>query len=242
MLSVRDGGPLEAGVRAHLDECATCSRTLSAVQARAEAIAQTLTALDGPVEATAAKAGVRARVRAAGQRTPRRWARQHFGRAAALLLVTAGAAAALPGSPVRSLLRPPAAEPEVPAPATTLSESVPQSPASDASGISIAVPEGLVDVVVRGASTGSEVLVTWTDEAAASVSAAPGSRFTYAAGRIEVDASRGTVRLELPRAATRVSLEVDGHLYLTGSPASLEVAGPSVETTLESIRFRVPER
>jgi len=97
-----------------------------------------------------------------------------------------------------------------------------------------------VHVIVRGATTGSEVLVTWTDEAVASVSAAPGSRFTYAAGRVEVDASRGAVRVELPRAATRVSLEVDGDLYLSGSPSALEVGGASVERTRESIRFRVP--
>ncbi|MDH3207264.1 MAG: hypothetical protein OEO79_11665 [Gemmatimonadota bacterium] len=243
LLSVRDGGPLEAGVRMHLDACATCSRALAAAQARAEAIALTLTALDGPVEATAAKAGVRARVRAAGQPAPRRWASQHLGRAAALLLVTAGAAAALPGSPVRSLLRSPATEPEVAAPAATLSESAPQALAVDAasSGISIAVLDGPVHVVVRGAAAGSELLVTWTDETAASVRAASGSRFTYAAGRVEVDASRGTVSLELPRAATRVSVEVDGRLYLSGSPEALEVAGPTVERTRESIRFRVPQ-
>jgi hypothetical protein len=83
--------------------------------------------------------------------------------------------------------------------------------------------------------------VTWTDEATASLAAAPGSRFTYASGRAEVDASRGDIRIELPRSA-RVSLEVDGYLYLSGSIEDLEVLGPASERTAEMIRFRVTER
>jgi hypothetical protein len=239
ILAVRDGEPVSAATREHLEQCVTCIATLREAEDRAEALARTLSALDGPVEATAAKAGVRGRL-GAGERAHRRWGGRHLGRAAALLLVTAGAAAALPWSPVRSLLRP-AATPDVTA---SPSES-PSAPATGPtrapaeSGIAVAVPDGFVQVVVRGADPGTELAVTWSEQAVARLSAPPGSRFTYAAGRIEVDASRGAIQVELPRGARRVSLEVDGRLYLSGSSSGLDVLGPAVDRSADSIRFRV---
>jgi hypothetical protein len=124
-------------------------------------------------------------------------------------------------------------------------EATPISPTPSvvqSAGISVAIPDGRVHVVVRGAAPGSIVSVVWTDQAVASLSAAAGSRFTYASGRIEVDASRGSVDLELPRGAEQVSLEVDGRLYLTGSPERPEVLGPAIERSGEAIRFSVVER
>ena len=50
ILTVRDGGVVDSGTRSHLDDCTTCQGALSAAQMRAETIAQTLAALDGPVE------------------------------------------------------------------------------------------------------------------------------------------------------------------------------------------------
>ena len=245
ILSVRDGGSVQATASAHIAACATCGAALTAAQARAEMVGRTLTALDGPIEATAAKAGVRARLRPSGNvHAPGRWGSRHLGRAAAVLLVTAGAAAALPGSPVRILWGPSTREPALDPPAALSVVGTQSTPSPDASsaGITVAVSDGFVQVVVRGAAPGSEVSVAWTDQHTASLTAPPGSRFTYSAGRVEVDASRGAVRMELPRDARLVSLEVDGDLYLTGSPGSLEVLGPAVERTDESIRFRVDER
>jgi hypothetical protein len=244
VLIARDGGPVDPVVRSHLESCSTCEGAVAAAATRAEVIAQTLTALDGPIEATAAKAGVRARLQMdRGVSAPRTSAGKHLRRAAALLLVTAAAAAALPWSPVRSLWNPPAPAVNVDAPTETPVESTQESPAGNPSsaGITVAVLDGFVEVLVRGAAPGSEVAVTWTDEPTASLTAAPGSRFTYASGRAEVDASRGDVRIELPQDA-RVSLQVDGDLYLTGSRSTLEVLGPALERTAETIRFRVTER
>lgn len=204
-----------------------------------------LTALDGPVEATAAKAGVRARLRPAGSGpAPREWGSRHLGRAAALLLLTAAAAAALPWSPVRDLWRPSApTQATDPSTAPSVAET-PMATTRDATsaGITVAISDGVVHVVVRGAAPGSEVSVQWTDQRTASLTAPPGSRFTYSSGRVEVDASRGSVGIELPRDARLVSLEVDGDLYLTGSADALEVLGPAFERTDESVRFRVDDR
>jgi hypothetical protein len=158
-----------------------------------------------------------------------------------LLLVTAGAAAALPWSPVRAFWRPDdrAREPEASV-ASPARGDAPESGPTE-TGIAVALPDGFVHVVVRGADAGTILEVTWSDEDAARLTAPAGSRFTYAAGRVEVDAARGRVGVELPRAATHVSLEVDGRLYLSGSPAAPEVLGPAVERTEDGIRFSVGE-
>lgn len=244
IVAVRDGEPVDGGTRAHLDECATCSAALSAAHTRREAIARTLTALDRPIESTAAKAGVRARMRPAGSAWPPKWGGRHLGRAAAILLVTAGAAAALPGSPLRTLLSPTASTPSEPSIVAAPAEAMAETATVDAppTRITVAVPDGFAHIIVRGAAPGSEISVTWTHQPTVSLSAAPGSRFTYASGRVEVDASRGAVLAEFPRDATRISLEVDGYLFLTGSSEALEILGPAIERTNESIRFKVAER
>jgi hypothetical protein len=244
VLAVRDGAEVGADTLEHLERCTTCASALEAAHRRSESIEHALTALDKPVEATAAKAGVRARVvEGTSPGTARRWSGWHLGRAAALLLVTAGAAAALPGSPLRTLLLPPVQdEGSVAAPDAPTTTGAAQEAATSnltEGGIAVAVPDGPVEVIVRGADPGTEVSVEWTARATASVSAPPGSRFTYSAGRIEVDASRGSIRVALPSDATEVVLEVDGVLYLRGSPRALEVTGPAVERTSDGIRFRV---
>jgi hypothetical protein len=247
ILTLRDGGTADSAVREHLEACATCRAAMAEAEVRAERIGRTLAALDGPVEATAAKAGVRARLGTRASAAPAHgWGGRHLGRAAALLLVTAGAAAALPWSPVRSLWSPPWSEPAAEAPETPAAVVTrPEAPAevvANEPGITVAVQDGVVQVVVRGAAVGSHVTVSWSDQPTARLTAPSGSRFTYAAGRVEVDASRGDVGVDLPKDASRVSLEVDGQLYLSGSPSALEVPGPAVERSDDAIRFRVVER
>lgn len=241
LLAIRDGVPVDDEARAHLAGCASCTVALDRLRQRADAIEQALCALDKPVEPTAAKAGVRARLTQA--RPPRpRWGGWHLGRAAALLLFTTGAAAALPGSPLRSLLRLPAGviggAPETASEARTRAAPVPSSERARA-GIAVGIPDGLVEVIVRGADPGTGVFVEWSDLGSARVTAPAGSRFTYAAGRVEVDASRGDLRVELPRDAQEVSLAVDGRVYLTGSAQALEVPGPLVEQDGDALRFQV---
>jgi hypothetical protein len=244
ILSVRDGEDLGEEVREHLAGCATCAASLAAARARAESIVVTLTALDRPIEPTAAKVGVRARLRSKDEkRSSRRFGTRHLGRAAALLLVSAGAAAAVPGSPLRSLWSPtPTTEAVDDATAGEATRaSAPPAVAPADVGITVAAPDGAVQVVVRGATPGTEVSVSRSDQSSARITAPPGSRITYAAGRVEVDASRGSIHNELPRRAGEVSLEVDGRLYLEGSPEALTVPGPAVELTEDAIRFLVSE-
>ena len=246
ILAIRDGADAGAQAREHLETCATCATALEEATRRAASIQESLSALDRPIEPTAAKAGVRARLRTRTARKASRWSGWHLGRAAALLLLTAGAATALPGSPLRGILLPavlqgtPASEPAA-QPDAAAESSATVSPALVDAGIQVALPDGVVDVVVRGADPGTELVVEWSDQAAARVTAPPGSRFTYSAGRIELDTARGEIRVALPRAARAVSLQVDGRPYMGGSPSALEVTGPTVERTEQSIRFRVDD-
>ena len=245
IVAIRDGADVDDAAREHVERCATCAAALDDARGRAAAIEHALSALDRPIEPTAAKAGVRARIRA-GAAAParRRWGGRHLGRAAALLLVTAGAAAALPGSPIRTLLLRPLVNDtpnrvesiDAGSAGVAAAEVVPEL--TDA-GIAVAVPDGFVQVFIRGADPGTEVSVRWTEQSTARVSAPSGSRFTYSAGRIEVDAARGDIHMQLPQGATEVDLEVDGVRYLSGSRDRLEVSGPTVDRTDDVIRFRV---
>lgn len=240
ILAVRDGDWAEDFAQAHLTQCVDCSGELGQARTRATHITDSLAALDEDVDVETAKAAVRGRLDVTRGRTARagQWTRWSLGKAAALLLLAAGTASALPWSPVRSWWRTSAPEPSaVPA------RAEPAQTVEGASGGGIAVPvdDGRIAVIVRGAATGASLEVVWVDEPTATVSAPPGSDFTYAGGRAEVDAAAGPIRVELPRAVRLATLEVDGVVYLARSGERLDVAGPVVEWDESHIRFVVPE-
>jgi hypothetical protein len=239
LVAVRDGDPYAALPSAHVEECARCAEELEASRSRSRMIAEVLASLDEPVDGTAAKAAVRRRLDAErGDLLARGgWWRGHLGRAAALLVVTAGAASALPWSPVREWWAGSSAEP-VPASGPTGALTTAQG--SPEASISVAVPEGGIAVLVRGAEPGSLIEVAWGPDAVATVSAPHGSEFSYADGRVEVDATPGPVRVELPGSPGLASLEVGGRLFLARAGTRLDVQGPVDERTDAGIRFLVP--
>ena len=115
ILAIRDGESVPAEARAHAATCATCAAAVESAVQRAATIDDVLSALDRPVEPTAARAGVRARLKSEPSASEgHRWSGWHLGRAAALLLLSAGAAAALPGSPIRNILIPSRSAPPAP--------------------------------------------------------------------------------------------------------------------------------
>jgi hypothetical protein len=241
LVALRDAGPADEPTSGHLRDCPACADRLVEVTARGVAIAEVLTIFDEPVDVRSAKAAVRRRLDAVrgGMHARRGWRHTHLGRAAAILLLTAGAASALPWSPVRDLW--------VRAPAGPLNGTEPASGAvatqgSPPAGISVAVRRGSIAVIVRGAEPGSVIEVMWVDRPTARVSAPAGSQFTYADGRAEVDAVAGPVEVELPRDATFASLEVDGRLFLERSGEQLDVPGPAVTRSDARLRFVVPAR
>jgi len=238
LLALRDGDASAEPATPHLHGCALCAEALEESRTRSRMIAEALATLDEPVETTHAKAAVRRRLDARrGDALRTGWLRAHLGRAAAILLLTAGAASALPWSPVREWWAGPSADPIATGEPT---DAVATAQGSPAAGISVAVPDGRIAVIVRGPAPGSAIDVVWTEGVTASVSAPPGSGFSYADGRVEVDAAAGAMLLELPRAAAFVSLEVDGRIFLQRSGERLDVPGPAAERTDAGIRFVVP--
>ena len=244
IIALRDDDIAEGSTYVHLDECATCVAAVADARSRSTLIAEALATLDGPVDVAAAKAATRARLAPphAARAVParRRWP---HGRAAMILLASAGAASALTWSPLRSLWAPTPSAPEpapaaVAAPAPAL-ESVQETTPS---GIAVPVSDGRIEVIVRGAAPGSALEVAWSGEAIARIAAPPGSVFTYADGRVEVDAAAGGLRVELPRAASAATVEIDGLVYVQRSAAGVVVLQPAIERTDDFIRFVVPAR
>ena len=94
----REGG---FQVRSHLATCASCSVRLQVLLSELEQAAHTLSVLDGPVPAVDAGVLMERARQGMGRSSPPRLSRAA---AVAALLVLAGAAAAIPGSPVRRWL------------------------------------------------------------------------------------------------------------------------------------------
>jgi hypothetical protein len=238
MLAIRDRELIPGDARAHLAECGRCRTTLEELERRAEMIASALCTLDGPLVVERAKAAVRARLDARwdADRVPAgRW-RAHIGRAAAVLLLAAGAAYALPGSPVRAWLEGSVEGDGATAVGPTSQEAVGEG------AIEVDLDAGRIQVVLSGLPPGSTLDVVWTDRATARIVAAAGSSFSFGEGRAEAVVPPGPVRVELPRGASAVSVEVDGRMYLRRAADGLEILVPAAEHTAERIRFIAPER
>src|SRR5690606_29906832 len=105
VVALRDGEEAPESAPRHVEACARCSDVVSDAERRAILITEALAALDDPVvDLEEARSATRARLDRVSEGTRRvggGWMPAHMGRAAAVLLVAAGAVSALPGSPVR---------------------------------------------------------------------------------------------------------------------------------------------
>lgn len=238
IVSLRDGALVSGDAGEHLHGCGRCQAALEESERQADLVAAALEELDEPFDVEAAKRRVRARLDAAPERSLRRRGGLHLGRAAAVLLIAAGAVSALPGSPLRTWLLPSSTDTgNAPAAPSTAQESASEG------GIVVNVPDGRMEVVLSGVQPGSELEVVWRDAATARVSAAAGSSFSFAEGRAEARVAPGPVRVELPRYAPTVSVAVDGRTYVRrSSTGGLEVLEPAEEHSEDRIRFIVRER
>lgn len=229
---------LETELR-HLETCVPCADAVSEAERRALLITEALASLDDPVvDLDEARASVRAKLDRASERTIRGggwWMPAHMGRAAAVLLIAAGAVSALPGSPVRQWI----VGDEVGQPADA---EVREAPAQEAQSVGVTVPVASSGIRVIVSSLGplDRLEVVWVDGGSARVDAPPGSRFSYAEDRVEALVAGGPVRIELPRSGASVTVEVDGMPYLTRTGDVVEVTGPVGERTDARILFVAP--
>lgn len=251
LLAIRDGSSGDdAEGEQHLAGCAPCREALQGLRDRSASIAHALSSLDVVHDVADARARVRQRVTegaaAAGaiplKRSRRFWG-SGFSRAAGILLVTATAASALPGSPVRTWVSELIGSSEEAAVSGAPSALAPGEVAAggETAGVRLALVSGPLRVSLFDVAPGSELRVQWVSGAEAAVFAPVGSRFTSAEGRIEAAVMPGAVRVELPRGLVPVSLEVNGRIYLTNTSSGLEIPGPAEERGPEEIVFRLPE-
>ncbi len=238
LAAIRDGEGTKEAER-HLETCVTCRRSLQALQRRGGLVAGSLSQLDEPFDAGFAREAVRTRVSAGSAR--RRTARR-LGRAAGVLLFlgAAGAAYAMPGSPVRSWLarRGDAGKPQATVEAT---QTAPAASAAKETAVRMDLGPGPARIVLRGVRAGTAVEVTLVRGTTAAVTAPRGTRFATSRGWIEADVAPGTVLVELPRDVVPATLEVAGRVYLRNTDAGVQIPGPAGRHTDGSIRFTVPK-
>jgi hypothetical protein len=215
LLAARDGEPVGASARAHIDACAACRGTVASARRRAAAIDALLAEPAPPLDVEGAKRRVRARLDAEREQGRRHATRfRHARRAAAVLLVSAGAAYALPGSPVPVWLG-------LEEPATAGHgdpESVPASPPRDDEQEILLVPAGDgIDIIVEAVPAGADVEVVWLPGSSARISAGTGARYAIADGRAIATAGEGPVRIGIPRSAPRISITINGRTVYEGT-------------------------
>lgn len=234
-----------ARVRAALEAEPELAARLAALEADAALVSESLLLLDAPPPAARSAEVLPFRRPDPARSAPAR-RRPHVGwaRAASItLLIAAGAAAGLPGSPVRGWLRLGwdrlAGGPE-PASVPTAAAPEAAAPALDApAGIRIEPDLGRLRLVLRDVAGGTPVEVAFVASGSAGAFVTGEARFQAGEGRIDVTAPTGPVRLEVPATATELVLVVDGVTWLTRTGERVEVAGPVVERSEDGVRFVV---
>jgi hypothetical protein len=225
-------------LRAHLDECPQCA-AMAGAQARAhDALVAALPLLD--VEPPIEKARARILRREAERRRPVVVLRRNLPRAASfVVLLTAGTAFALPGSPLREWLATTwktMSEPGEGATETSPAmEGVPPIPGTVGATIP-ATLDGL-QLSILGLREGASVRVLLVEGNRAGIFADEGTRFRSEARGLEATQPPGDVTMEVPRDAPLVTIVVNGEVFLRKTAQGLEILGPVRNRTSTEIRF-----
>lgn len=227
----------DAGViRRHLEGCAPCASRAAELRSAEGLVSTALEGLDPAIDAEGARAQVREKLAGGGRRRTRPAARWSLARAALLILALAGgAAAAIPGSPVRAWLGE-ALERiggESPAPA-------PASGEDELAGVRVEPSAGAVRVVLVGAGPGTRIRVRLVERTAAAVFAGRGTRFGTGPGSVEARLEGDEARVEIPRAALLATVTVNGSVFFRKTTEGVELPGPVQDTVESEFRFRLP--
>jgi hypothetical protein len=223
-------GSIGAETRLHLESCAACRDLVEEARAEERRIIGLLSQVDHPI------AAVDPRILLAGRRTSgRAWGR----RAAAIILgaAIAGAAYALPGSPL------PAALDNLLGIGVARRDSAPATQADRVStppaGIAVPAEDGLV-ILLLAEGEGAVATIELTEDEEVVVRAVEGSAtFTSDPGHVTVRSS-GPVRLQIHIPRTAASVEVRSG----STPVFRKLAGGPVSETLPDStgRFVIPLR
>ena len=218
-------GSTEAETRLHLEGCALCRDLVEGARAEEDRIHALLSEVDHPVATLDPRVILIERKASGGQ-----WARRAA--AAVLGVAIAGAAYALPGSPM------PAALDRLfgtgPVSRDRVAENQAERPAAPSAGIAVAATDGLV---VELEAEGQAVIELVDDEEVAVRAMSGTATFDSESGRLTVRGS-GPVQLEIRIPRTAKGVEV-----LAGSRPVFRMlaAGPASPTSPDSAgRYTVP--
>ncbi len=222
---------------AHIDGCTPCSQALAEQREAGTAVARALSSTDVVLSVEGVRSSIRQRANAQNRaRTAIPWAR-----AAVLVLLFGGAAsAAIPGSPLRSLVDSLFSGDPTTAPALVSETATDDSAISPSAGVGVSAAAGSVRIVLSEVAPGAEVEVTFVDGVMASVTAGENATFSTAPGVVEVSRAGAPIRVEIPRGVEGATVEVDGALFLRKVGPRIELVGPAEDSTAAAILFRVP--
>ena len=198
IVALRDGEPIAENDRAHIAACSTCSILLTEAHARAEVVARMFEEEAGEIDIARAKRAVRDRLDRERSRSSSWMFATGLRRAAAVLLVAAGAVSALPSSPVRAWISG-AADEVAPGPPD---RAVGTSLREEVRSIGVPARAGLV-IALTGAEPGTSVSFVFESRDAVEVSAGEGTRFAIAPARVEASEVVGPVVIRVPADARR---------------------------------------
>ena len=233
-----------AGIATHIESCDSCAAELGELRNAATLFSSSVASLDSAVSlATAGSLRAQAKAR-------RRWLWVTSGNAltrAALLILglTAAAAAAVPGSPVRRL---------VDAAIRSLSGSVPRTatiqespavvaapPAIPTGGAAIAT-RGTLHIALTNTAKGNTYRVRLIEGANAGIETsgdAGSARFRSGEGRIEmIGGGTGEVLILVPHSVIDGTVEVDGVTFFRKVGSALRFPGPAPDSTSGDYLFR----
>lgn len=232
-------------VSGHLEDCAACRRELGELRRVSEVFSAAMHAYDDDLTAATPA------VAAVARRPFGILSSSRVGRAAAIFLVAAAAVAAavVPGSPLREIWEPEAAEPAAIArPGTRPVEEI-VSPVG--ASITIRPREGRLTVRVRDFAPGTRVLVRLSEGSAAVASLPDGAenaRFIVASGVLElVGPGNRTakpdegeeIEILLPRTLTAAVVEIDGRAVARVTGGKLVSLGPVVRDSVGEAVFDI---
>jgi len=236
------------GVQEHVESCAECRARVDILRGESEGFSRAVLVLDDQVSGLAdpGPLPVAAALSAVGKHRLR-WTGWSLARAAGLILVATGAAAALvPGSPIRGWLEgigeaEAPAVPAVSAPRVEASEENTAVPAATA--ISVEPLAGSLSVNLQGFAGSSNVHVRLTDGPRASVrveGAAESPRFVTGPGTLEVIGStEGEIWVEVPRSAREAIVRVDGEAAVRIEDGRLVILRPVLDSLRGDVVFRI---
>jgi len=241
LVALRDGDEVEATIRDHLEQCDACQSALEDAHARAASITDVLGTLDAPVDLEASRAALSARMALRNTQdvtpiTTQRSRRTGTGsftplrRAAAVLLISAGAAWAIPGSPVPGWVTgSPAVE------RTGAAEATPEDAAMAArAGVRLPLADEPIVVHLDGVASGTRVEVVRTTDSAVTVYAAAGSTFASGTQDLRATLAEGPVTIEGPWDGFG-ALTVNGETILERTDGSWRIVAPVEEVADDRI-------